>query len=170
MRRWACLMVAMGLLAGTAQAQELAEVTDFQPPNTLVWASVGQPWVLSVRGEAWLADEITGELGVGGLGDDALGLDWAIRWRPDALCIGCGGSDLLTIGLGPGGLVAPPVERDDWGVVLGGDLGVAYVHWLSKKTGLTVAGRGGAGAAFVDADIGNSELGWWAFGGVGLAF
>jgi hypothetical protein len=163
----ALAVVGLGIATTEASAQE---APDYPSPNTLLWASVGTPWLASVRGEAWLADEVTGELGVGGFGDDTLGLDWAIRWRPEFLCFGCGGSDLLTIGIGPGGLVAPPVDRDDWGVAVGGDLGIAYVHWLSKQTGLTVAGRGGAGAAFVDADIQGAGFGWWGFGGVGLAF
>jgi len=168
MRLWAApVVVAIAFTSSAAHAQK---ADDFPSPNTLLWGSVGQPWLASVRGEAWFSDEATGELGVGGFGDDTLGLDWAIRWRPDVLCFGCGGADLLTIGIGPGGLVAPPVDRDDWGITAGGDLGLAYVHWLSKKTGLTVAARGGAGAAFTDLNVDQAGFGWWAFGGVGLAF
>jgi len=163
----ALALVGVAAVAAEAAAQE---VPDYPSPNTLLWASAGTPWLASVRGEAWLADEVTGELGLGGLGDDTLGVDWAIRWRPERLCFGCGGSDLLTIGVGPGGLVAPPIDREDWGLAVGGDLSIAYVHWLSKKTGFTVAGRGGAGAAFVDTDLQGAELGYWAFGGAGLAF
>jgi hypothetical protein len=144
---------------------------DYPTPNTLLWGAVGEPWLVSAKAEGWLGEAFTGEVGVGGLGLDAtIGFDWALRWRPDALCFGCGHCDLLTIGIGPGGLVAPPINWDDWRFAAGGDLGLAYVHWLSPKTGVTVAAHGGAGAGWVDLNIAESSFQWWGFGGLGLAF
>jgi hypothetical protein len=144
---------------------------DFQPPNSLVWGAVGTPWLVSGRGEAWLADQASVELGAGGLGPEAdLGFDWAVRWRPDPLCINCGQRDLLTLGIGPGGLVVPSFDGGSWGLSVGADLGANYVHWLSPTLGLTISGRAGVGAGFLDLDVGNAEADFWAFGGAGLAF
>jgi len=163
MRRW--MMLALCGVSMSASAQ------DFQSPNSLLWASVGSPWLVGARGEAWFADQASFEVGGGGLGPDAsLGFDWAIRWRPDPLCINCGERDLVTIGLGPGGWVIPPIDDDQWGLSVGGDLGVNYVHWLSPTLGLTVSGRGGVGAGWVDLDVSDASLAWWAFGGAGVAF
>jgi len=163
MRRWSLSLVLMCSMPAFAE--------DFQPPNSLVWAAAGTPWLVSGRGEAWLADQASVELGVGGLGpDDVLGFDWAIRWRPDPLCIRCGERDLVTLGIGPGGLVVPSFDGGAWSTAVGGDLGVNYVHWLSPTLGLTISGRAGVGASFVDLDFSAVEPAFWAFGGAGVAF
>jgi len=163
MKRWWLVAVLWWPMSASAQ--------DFQAPNSLLWGAVGTPWLVSGRGEAWMADQVSFELGAGGLGPDAsLGFDWAIRWRPDPLCINCGERDLVTIGIGPGGLVVPPLDQDNWGLAAGGDLGVNYVHWMSPTLGLTVSGRAGLGAQWPDLDFGDAELGFWAFGGAGVAF
>jgi len=149
----------------------LAMANDYPTPNTLLWGAVGEPWLVSAKAEGRLGDSFTGQVGFGGLGLDAtLGFDWAFRWRPDALCVGCGQRDLLTVGVGPGGLVMPPVNWDDWRFAAGGDLGLAYVHWLSPQAGLTIAAHGGAGAAWVDLDVSALSLQWWGFVGMGMAF
>lgn len=163
-------MLRCTLLLGLFGAMP-AMAQDFQAPNTLLWGAVGTPWTASVRGEAWLADQASGELGVGFAGDaDPVAFDWAIRWRPDFACILCGKRDMITLGLGPGGLVSAPIATDQWVVSIGADLGGNFVHWLSPALGLTISGRIGAGPGFVDFDPGTSSFGMWAFGGAGLAF
>lgn len=163
MRRCFLLLGLFGAMPAMAQ--------DFQAPNTLLWGAVGTPWTASVRGEAWLADQASGELGVGMLGEAApVGFDWAIRWRPDFACILCGQRDMITLGLGPGGLVSAPIDDDVWALSVGGDLAGNFVHWFSPTLGLTISGRIGVGAGFVDFDPSGSELDVWMFGGAGLAF
>jgi len=163
MNRW--VVAALLWVPITASAQ------DYQAPNTLLWASVGSPWLLGVRGEAWMADQVSFELGGGGLGPDAtLGFDWAARWRPDPLCINCGNRDLITLGVGPGGWVIPPIDDDAWGLAVGGDLGANYVHWFTPTFGFTLSARGGVGAGWVDLAFDDAELAWWAFGGAGMTF
>lgn len=163
------------MLTVAAALSGVAHAEDFQSPNTLLTAAVGRPWLVSARAEAWIGDGVTGEVGVGALGDGAaweglIGVDWAIRWRPDALCFGCGSRNLLSVGVGPGGWVVPPLERDGVGLAAGGDLGLAYVHWLTRQTGFTVSGKVGGGAGWQDLEVADAAGVWWAYLGAGVAF
>src|SRR5687767_13848408 len=96
------------LFAAAALAQ------GYRSPNSTVGVSVGTPWLVSLRGEAWVGDEASFEVGVGTLGavDQQIGLDWAIRWRPDFACFGCDGRVLATLGVGVGGLVTSDLALD----------------------------------------------------------
>lgn len=150
-----------------------AESPGYQSPNSIVGVSAGTPLTLSLRGEAWMADEIEGELGVGfrNLDDLDLGFDYAVRWRPDIGCIGCGGRVLLSLGVGPGGLVLPPPGFDGaWSFAVGGDLGANLVFWMSPTVGLDLSVRGGGGAAWTGTDLGDLSGTGWVMGTVGLAF
>lgn len=115
-------------------------------PNTLLGVG-GSPWGLSVRGETWLATEITGELGVGLRDFDPeqpVG-DWALRWRPRFACFGCGERLLATLGVGVGGTILPDLSGGPWGLGLGPDLVATGIWWASPGTGLQVSARAGFG-------------------------
>ena len=66
------------------------------------------------RGEAWFADELSAELGAGTLGEvgDGFGVDTAVRWRPDILCIGCEYRVAVSFGVGIGGTITPDPQFD----------------------------------------------------------
>src|SRR5688500_4087670 len=139
------------LLVSTAFGQ------GYQPPNSTVGAGIGLPWLVSVRGEAWFADEGSFQLGVGTLGqiEQRLGLDWALRWRPDFACVGCDGRVLGTFGAGVGGTVASDIDLaggsafdDAWGFAAGPDLAGTFTYWMTNTAGLMATGNGGVGAAW----------------------
>ncbi len=156
-------------LAGAA----LAEEGGWQAPNSVVGVAVGTPTTWSVRGQAWFADEGEGELGVGvaDLDDPNVAFDWAVRWRPDFACIGCGERVLVTIGLGAGGLVTPPPGWEGpWAFAVGPDLGANGVFWMSNKVGLELGGRVGFGPGWVGTDFDTAAVEPWAFLSLGLAF
>lgn len=156
-----------------------AYAQNYQSPNSTVGVSVGTPWLVSVRGEAWFADEASFELGVGALGraESQVGLDWALRWRPDFACLGCESRALVTFGLGVGGTVQSDLSfdggaafDDPWGFAVGPDLAATFAWWLSPTMGLTLGARGGVGAAWAGSDLDVIEPGSWAFLTGGLAF
>src|SRR5205085_678083 len=127
---------------------------NYQSPNATVGVSVGTPWLVSVRGESWFADEASFEIGVGSFGaaDSLIGLDYAIRWRPDFACFGCETRVLGTFGLGLGGTITSDIDLDGgsafddpWGWAVGPDLAGTFTYWLSPTIGLTLTGRGGGG-------------------------
>jgi hypothetical protein len=125
------------------------------------------------RGEAWLAEGVSGELGAGTLGEvgDAVGFDWALRWRPDFACLNCGEQVLATFGLGVGGLVVPDFQLEDpWELAVGPDLAATGVVWLSKRVGIHLTGRVGVGPGWLGTDFSTVEVKPWAFLTAGLAF
>ena len=154
-----------------------AHAQNYQSPNSTVGVSAGTPWLLSLRGEAWFANEASFEIGVGSLGavDQRLGFDYALRWRPDFACLGCETRALATFGLGVGGTIASTLAfdgavDDPWGWAVGPDLAVTGTYWLSPTIGLMLSGRGGVGAAWLGSEFDAIEPGFWAFGTGGLAF
>lgn len=123
-----------------------ASPTGWHRPNSLVGVGVS-PQGPSVRGEAWLATEITGELGVGLRDFDTerpMG-DWALRWRPRFACFGCGERLLATLGVGVGGTVLPDLSGGPWGLGLGPDVVATGIWWASRSTGVQVSARAGFG-------------------------
>ena len=145
----------------------------YEPPNSTLGVSVGTPWLVGGRGEAWFADELSAELGGGTLGDvgTGFGLDTAVRWRPDVLCLGCEYRVSVTFGVGIAGLVEPAPGFDGpWAFAVGPDLIGTFVYWFSPTYGLALSARGGAGPGWVGDDFDAITLRPWAFGTVGLAF
>lgn len=144
----------------------------YQPPNSTLSASIGYPALLSGRGEAWLADELSVEIGAGALGEvDPFGFDTSIRWRPDLLCFACGQRALVTLGFGAGGVINPPVGFDGpWAFAAGPDVAVTAIYWFSPVVGLSLSAHGGVGPGFVGDDFGDVSVEPWGFGGLGLAF
>ena len=162
------------LLAAAAQAQQ-----GYQSPNSTLGVGVGTPWLVSVRGEAWVGDEASFEVGVGALGavDPDLGLDWAVRWRPDFGCFGCSGRVLVTLGAGVGGLVTSDLSLDGgsafdepWGFAVGPDLAATFTYWFTPTMGFMLSGRAGIGGAWVGDDLSVIEPTPWAFLTAGLSF
>jgi len=161
------------LAAGAAYAQ------GYQSPNSTVGVGVGTPWLASVRGAAWVGDEVSFDLGVGTLGlvDQNLGFDTAAHWRPDFACFGCEGRVLATVGLGVGGIVTSDIDLsggpafdDPWAFAVGPDLVATGTYWLTPTIGLMASGRVGIGAAWVGDDFSEIGAGTWAFLTAGLAF
>jgi hypothetical protein len=155
------------------EAQAAPQGSGFQSPNSILAVSVGSPTLLSIRGSAWLGDEIEGELGVGAdqFDDLVLGFDYALRWRPDFACFGCGERVLVTIGLGIGGTVVPPPGFDGpWAFSAGPDLAANLVGWVSPTVGLQLGVRGGIGPAWVGTEFGEFEVEPWGFVSAGVAF
>jgi hypothetical protein len=148
----------------------------FQPPNTWFGVTAGASpagVVFGARGEAWLYDEVSVELGAATDADlDALHADLAFRWRPDGLCFGCDGRTQVTFGVGLAGFTTPDLQLDGpWAWAVGPDLVGTFVQWLGPAQGLTVSLRGGGGAAAVgDPRDSALEPTGWVFGSVGLAF
>jgi hypothetical protein len=160
-------LAALPAFADTPAAPE------FQPPNSIIGVSVGYPWLIGGRGEAWFADEGSVELGAGTAGDvgDTLGTDWAVRWRPDFACLNCGEQILVTFGLGLGGLVVPDLQLDGpWEFAVGPDLVATGVLWFSTTVGFQLSGRVGIGPGWVGDEFDAIEAKPWAFLTAGLAF
>lgn len=160
-------------LAGEAQAQSARSGTGYQPPNSTLGASVGTPWLVGGRGEAWFADELSAEIGAGTFGavEDGFGLDLAVRWRPDGLCLGCDRRALVTIGLGLGGTIEPAPGFDGpWQFAAGPDLAVTFVYWFGPTYGLAISARGGGGPGWTGDRFDELTPTPWAFGTLGLAF
>lgn len=155
----------------TASAQDAGP--GFKWPNSLVGVTGGTPMLLGLRGEQWLSDDVTGELGVGvtTVDDLELAFDWAFRWRPDFACLGCGTKALVTIGVGPGGTVIPPAGFDGpWVYSVGLDLGVNGVAWVGPAIGLTAGVRVGGGAQVEGTEFDDLAGTGWVMGSAGLAF
>lgn len=161
------LLFAATLSTGSARAQ------GYQTPNSTIGPSVGLPWLIGGRGEAWFADELSVELGAGTLGQvgDGFGMDAALRWRPDALCFGCEARTLLTLGVGVGSTIEPAPGFDGpWQFAVGPDLVATFIYWFGPTYGLAISARGGAGAGWEGTAIDEPSFAPWAFGTVGLAF
>jgi hypothetical protein len=160
----------MILLVASASAQ--SPESDFPWPNSMIGFSVGTPWLVGGRAEAWLADAVSGELGAGTLGEvEDIGFDWAIRWRPDFACLNCGEQVLATFGVGIGGLVVPDLQLEDpWELAVGPDLSVSGIVWVSSRVGFHLTGRAGVGPGWVGTDFSEIEARPWAFLSTGLAF
>jgi hypothetical protein len=157
-------------LAVPALAQAPADV-DYTPPNNTVHAAVGTPYLLSVQAEQWFADQVSAQIGVGTDGAfESFGADWAIRWRPDFACFNCGERALVTLGVGPGGVIDANFAGEEWGFVVGGDLDATGVYWFSTSVGFTLSVHGGLGAGWLGTSFDAIEPGYWLFGGAGLAF
>lgn len=157
-------------LAQTAVAQ-----TDpgYSWPNALVGVTAGTPTTLGLRGEQWLSDDVTGEIGAGVTRFDelALAFDWAIRYRPDFACVGCGSKALVTFGAGPGGtVVPPPAFEGPWAYSVGLDLAANGVLWVGPAVGLTIGVRGGGGVGVVGTAFDDLSGTGWVMGTAGVAF
>jgi len=141
-------------------------------PNVVVTAAVGRPAVVSLRAEAWLADQFSAEIGFGlpDLDLEELAADLTFRFRPDVLCIGCGGRDLVTIGFGVAAVGTADADFDAWRLALGPDVAVTAVHWFTPQLGVQATLRGGAGPSLVGPDATVEAVDWWTFGGIGLSF
>lgn len=151
-----------------------AHAQNYQAPNSIIGVGVGYPTLVTARGEAWIGDQVSTEIGVTWpttLPIQSLTIDTALRWRPDALCIGCGGRGLLGFGLGVGGYVVPDLTLTDaWGFAAGGDLASTAVFWFTPTFGAQASARVGAGPGWVgDASAGLAPT-VWTHGTVGLAF
>lgn len=161
------------MIAAWAAWTSVAMAQGYQRPNSLVGPSVGSPWLVGGRGEAWYADELTAEIGAGALGaiGDGLGVDMALRWRPDGLCFGCESRTLLTIGVGVGGIIEPVLTFDGpWSFAAGPDLALTGVYWLSPTYGLALSLRGGAGYGWTGTAFDDYTIVPWGFATIGLAF
>lgn len=166
------LVLALSGLAAAADG-------GWQSPNTFVQLGVGTPWPLALHGEAMIGEDFSGELGVGLGGADGAfdfgsgfdpGFDFAVRYRPDFACFGCGGRVLVTLAGGVGGIVDPDASFDAWSGSLGLDLDAALVWWATRSVGLTVGVRGGVGPAV---DLGSFRVdgaAGWGWLEAGLAF
>lgn len=160
------MLVAL-LLAAPAHAWE--------PPNALVGVGIGAPWGVSVRGEAFLAEQVSGELGVG-LNDFSLDTpmaDWALRWRPDLVCFGCDQKLQASLGIGIGGTVRVDPEEGfagTWSLGVGPDLVASGVYWFSSNAGLQLTGRVGFGPTLLTDGFAVDVVEPWAMISAGLAF
>jgi hypothetical protein len=163
----------IALLAVAALSEAEAQSQGYQSPNSTIGASVGTPWLVGGRGEAWFADELSAEIGAGTLGavGDGFGLDAAVRWRPDGLCFGCTSRALLTLGIGIGGTIEPAPEFDGpWQFAVGPDVAATFVYWFGPTYGLAISARGGVGPGWTGDVFDELTPEPWAFGTLGLAF
>lgn len=163
----------LALLSAAAVAQ------GYQAPNSTLGVGVGVPWLASVRGEAWVGDEASFEVGVGTLGlvEENLGLDTAVRWRPDFACFGCDGRVLATLGAGVGAIVTTDIDLsggkafdDPWAFAVGPDVAATGTYWFTPTIGFAVTGRGGIGASWVGDGFTDLGAAYWAHLTAGLAF
>jgi hypothetical protein len=162
------------LLSWMLAVDARAETPAFRRPSSLLGVTAGTPVLLGARGSQWLTDDVEGSLGVGVSdleGDLDLAADWAIRWRPDFACLGCGGRALVTLGIGPGGTVTPPAGFDGpWGFAVGADLAADLVVWVSPNLGLHLGVHGGGGAGWTGTELGEAGGTGWGAGTLGVAF
>jgi hypothetical protein len=152
-----------------------ADAPGWRYPSSVVGISAGSPSLLSVRGEQWLADDIEAEVGAGlralEVEPVSAAFDWALRWRPDVACLGCGGRALVSFGVGPGGTVVPgPGFEGPIAFAVGGDVGANLVIWLNPNLGLNLSGRGGGGVGWTGSAVGDLAGAGWGMGTVGFAF
>ncbi len=166
--------MVLGVVCGwamQAHAQDLLPAIEYDSPNAMVQATVGVPWLAGLQSENWIANDATLELGLG-VDDtfETFGGTWALRWRPDLLCFGCGDRVLVTLGVGPGGLVTADFEGGPWGFVVGGDLAASGVYWIDTTVGVSLTIHGGFGAGWRGTDFSEITPQGWVVGGLGLAF
>ncbi|HHO53116.1 MAG TPA: hypothetical protein ENK18_20135 [Deltaproteobacteria bacterium] len=151
-----------------------AAAQHYQAPNSIVGVGVGYPTLITARGEAWIGDQVSTEIGVtwpSTIPIQSLTIDTALRWRPDALCIGCGGRGLLSFGAGAGGYVVPDLTlTESWRFAAGGDLVGTAVFWINTTFGLQASARAGGGPGWVGLGTTGITPAIWAHGTVGLAF
>lgn len=165
-------------------ASGAAAAPAYNTPNSLLGVSGGTPTVVSVRGEAWMSEAASFEVGGGvtagmldawldgteGNGDAPI-FDAALRWRPRFLCVGCGERVLGTFGLGVGSVVRPDPELlGPWTWAAGPDVVATMVIWSTPTFGWHVSARGGGGAQFLGNNFRDPSPAFWAFGSVGMAF
>ena len=147
---------------------------DYQSPNSLVGVGAGTPSIVSLRGEAWFAEEASFEVGLGLPSDFELSnmnADAALRWRPDIACIGCGGRILATFGLGVGSVFGPSDGfGGPWAFAVGPDLIGTGIYWLTPQLGAQLSLRGGFGPAWVGTNFDDVGTAGWFMGSAGLAF
>ncbi|MEM6928822.1 MAG: hypothetical protein AAF602_17925 [Myxococcota bacterium] len=144
----------------------------WQEPNVVVGVGAGRPALISVRAEAWLSSQFSAEFGFGvpAIGFDELAGDFTLRFRPDALCVGCGGQDLLTFGFGVAGVGTAVRGFDEWALAIGPDVAVTGVHWFTPELGVHATVRGGLGPSLVSPSANVEAVDWWSFGVLGLSF
>lgn len=144
----------------------------WQRPNVMVGVGVGRPALVSVRFETWLSSQFSTEVGFGlpELDFDELAADIVIRYRPDALCFGCGERQLLTIGFGIGAVGVADRSFDAWQLALGPDVAVTGVHWFTPQLGAHATVRAGFGPELTGPGVEVEAVDWWSFGVVGLSF
>lgn len=162
----------------------LAAPPSYSTPNSLIGVSGGTPAVLSVRGEAWMAEGASFEIGGGvplrtvnawldneSLGPEPVIFDAALRWRPRFLCVGCGRRVLGTFGLGLGAVVTPDVELlGPWTWALGPDAVATVVAWSTPTVGWHASLRLGGGAEWQGQELRSPRPAFWGMGTLGMAF
>lgn len=148
------------------------ETPGHQQPNSTLGVSIGSPSLIGGHGEAWLADELSIEIGAGALGSvEPFSFDATVRWRPDILCLACGHRALVTIGIGVGSVIVPSVGFEGpWSFAVGPDLAATGVYWMSPAVGLALSLHGGVGPRWEGTAFDALEVGPWGFATVGLAF
>ena len=172
------MLLALALTA-LASAAEPASNAGWQAPNTFVQLGVGAPWPIALHGEAMLSEDFSGELGIGLAGQEGAtdfgsgfdpGFDYAIRYRPDFACFGCGGRVLVTLAAGIGGLVDPDADFSAWNGSIGLDVDAAFVWWASRSVGVTAGLRAGVGPAIDLRTLAVDGAAGWGWLEAGLAF
>jgi len=147
------------------------KAVEWPEPNVIVGVSAGRPAAIALRAEAWLADQLSAEVGFGlpRFDVETLSADLTLRLRPDLFCVGCGRRDLLVVGVGLAGVGTADADFDDWRLVVGPDVAVTGVHWFTPELGLQATVRGGLGPV-LGPDASFEAVDWWTFGSLGLSF
>lgn len=153
-------------------------------PNSLLGVSAGTPTLVSVRGEAWMAEAASFEIGGGvpletieawldgaALGSSPITFDAVLRWRPRFLCVACERPLSASFGLGLGTQITPNVELlGPWTWALGPDVVATLVAWSSPTLGWHFSVRAGGGPEWTGNELRQPTPTFWAHGTLGLAF
>ncbi len=115
-------------------------------PWVIVRAGIGLPNLVFASIEIYVAREWTVELGAGtGLLPPIF--EGAVRYRPEAMCWGCGGRNSLSLGVGvDGGFYGnnsdPTLVN---GLLLMGSVDLMYMHRFAEHFGFVIGSRLGLG-------------------------
>ena len=128
---------------GVALPAPTAGGKNYGHPYFIVKAGIGLPALINAEIEVYITDNITLEGGVGGsLGGTIF--TGSVKWRPDATCWGCHGSNMFSIGFGVENQTSVgSSSRNE--VIFLGTVDAMYVHRFAEHFGWVIGLKLGAG-------------------------
>ncbi len=144
---------------GVALTVPPSDRKDYGHPYFIVKAGIGLPALVNAEIEVYITSNITVEGGVGGsLGGTIF--TGALKWRPDATCFGCNGSNMFSIGFGVENQSSTGASTRNEVIFLG-TVDAMYVHRFAEHFGWVIGLKlgGGVDLGIINADALPSQSG-----------